>query len=160
VRTIGTARYGLAICKDMHSGALGRAYRAAGAQVMLVPAWDFNEDGEYAARLSALRGVESGFAMVRATREGRLTITDAYGRIVAETPSRPLPGAVLLGEVPAGAPPATPYRRVGNLFGWLCVAGTAGFVLSMPRRRFRRPPPFHPAPPAYEPPPDRPPAGR
>lgn len=135
VRTIGTVRYGLAICKDMHFGALGRAYRTGGAQVMLVPSWDFDEDGEYAARLSALRGVESGFAMVRATREGLLTITDAYGRIVAETPSRPMPGAVLLGEVPAGAPPVTPYGRGGDLFGWMCVAGTLWLAASMVYRQ-------------------------
>lgn len=160
VRTIGTARFGLAICKDMHFGALGRDYRAGGAQVMLVPAWDFDEDGVYAARLSALRGVESGFAMVRATREGLLTITDAYGRIVAEMPSRPMPGAVLLGEVPAGAPPATPYGRAGDLFGWLCVAGAAGFMLSIMRLRVTPPPPRHPAPPAYDTPPGRPSAGR
>ena len=104
---------------------------------MLVPAWDFGEDGTYAARLSALRGVENGFAMARAAREGLLTISDAYGRIVAETPSRPLPGAVLLAEVPAGTPRVTPYGRAGDLFGWLCVAAAAGCVVSMLRRRFR-----------------------
>jgi len=31
---------GLAICKDMHFAPLGLAYGVAGAQTMLVPAWD------------------------------------------------------------------------------------------------------------------------
>ena len=124
VRTIGGMRYGLAICKDMHFAQMGRAYGERAAAAMLVPAWDFGMDGAYEARLSALRGVENGFAMVRGAREGLLTVTDAYGRIVAETRSAPLPGATLLARVPAEAPLSTPYGRIGDVFGWLCVAGT------------------------------------
>ena len=123
LRTLGDTRYGLAICKDMHFAAMGRVYGQKGAQAMLVPAWDFGEDSVYAARLSALRGVESGFAMVRAAREGLLTVTDAYGRIIAETRSAPLPGAVLLAPLPAQPPLATLYQRIGDLFGWLCTGG-------------------------------------
>jgi apolipoprotein N-acyltransferase len=127
VRTIGATPYGLAVCKDMHFAALGRAYGERGAAAMLVPAWDFGEDGDYAARLSALRGVESGFAMVRAAREGWLTVTDAYGRRIAATPSAALPGATLLAHLPADASPATLYRRSGDVFGWLCLG--AGLLL-------------------------------
>lgn len=129
LRSIGAVRYGLAVCKDMHFAAMGRAYGARGAATMLVPAWDFGEDGEYAARLSALRGVESGFAMVRAAREGLLTVTDAYGRIVAETPSAPLPGAALLARIPAASPGPTFYAHTGDAVGWLCLCGA--LVLGM-----------------------------
>jgi apolipoprotein N-acyltransferase len=124
VRTANGARYGLAICKDLHFAALGRAYGSRHVQALLVPAWDFDEDGLYAARLSALRGVESGFAVVRAARQGLLTVTDPYGRIVAETPSAGLPGSTLLARVPAQHV-ATLYARTGDLFGWLCTAGAA-----------------------------------
>jgi apolipoprotein N-acyltransferase len=114
--------YGLAICKDMHFAREGRAYGGMDVQAMLVPAWDFGEDGTYAARQSAVRGVESGFAMIRAAREGLLTVTDAYGRIVAETASARLPGATLLARAPAGAHVDTWYARGGDAFGWLCTA--------------------------------------
>jgi apolipoprotein N-acyltransferase len=134
LRTVGGTRYGLAICKDMHFAAMGRAYGQKQAQAMLVPAWDFGEDSVYAARLSALRGVESGFAMVRAAREGLLTVTDAYGRIVAETRSAPLPGAVLLAHLPVQAPLQTLYQRTGDLFGWLCT-GAALLMLALGWRR-------------------------
>ncbi|WP_220433447.1 carbon-nitrogen hydrolase family protein, partial [Zemynaea arenosa] len=146
VRAIGSTSYGLAICKDMHFGAMGRAYGQRGAQVMLVPAWDFNDDGEYAARLSALRGVESGFAMVRAAREGLLTVTDQFGRIIAEAPSAAMPGTTLLAPLPAAAlsapgDPAGPrratlYARTGDMIGWL---GTLGALLCLLPRRRRRP---------------------
>lgn len=135
VRTIDGTRFGLAICKDMHFAAMGRAYGARAAVAMLVPAWDFGLDAEYAARLSALRGVESGFAMVRASREGLLTVTDAVGRIVAETPSATLPGATLLAHLPAAAPIATWYARSGDVIGWLCLgAGLLMLVLAYRRR--------------------------
>lgn len=139
VRAIGGTRYGLAVCKDMHFASMGRAYGQRQVQAMLVPAWDFNADGRYAARLSALRGVESGFAMVRAAREGLLTVTDAYGRVIAETPSAGLPGATLLARVPAQHI-ATPYARWGDWFGWLATAGAA-LLLAWPAvtRRARHP---------------------
>lgn len=143
LRTIDGMRYGLAVCKDMHFSAMGRAYGGRQAQAMLVPAWDFGVDGAYAARLSALRGVESGFAMVRAAREGLLTVTDAYGRILAETPSAALPGATLLAQLPVQPAVATPYRRIGDLFGWLCTAAAvlALLKLALGRHPARQTPP-------------------
>ena len=139
VRSIGGSPYGLAICKDMHFAGMGRAYGQRRAQAMLVPAWDFGLDGKYAARLSALRGVESGFAMARAAREGLLTVTDAYGRVVAESPSAPLPGATLLANLPAQRLD-TLYARTGDWFGWLCTGAAALMLLLMllPRRRLRQ----------------------
>ena len=78
---------GLAICTDMHFSALGQAYGAAGAGVMLLPAWDFQLDAWMGARMAVRRGVESGYAVLRAAREGVLTVSDAYGRGLAERAS-------------------------------------------------------------------------
>lgn len=139
VRTIDGTRFGLAICKDMHFAEMGRAYGARAAAAMLVPAWDFGLDAEYAARLSALRGVESGFAMVRASREGLLTVTDQVGRIVAETPSAMLPGATLLAHLPAAAPIATWYARSGDVVGWLCLGAGLLLLLLLLSLAYRRP---------------------
>jgi apolipoprotein N-acyltransferase len=133
VQTTGSTRFGLAICKDVHFAQFGRTYARLGAQALLVPSWDFGEDGEYAARLSAVRSVETGMPMVRAAREGLLTISDAYGRVINETTSKPLPGATLLGRVPAAAPGGTLYARTGDLFGWLCTA--AALLLALAYRK-------------------------
>jgi apolipoprotein N-acyltransferase len=133
VQAIDRTRYGLAICKDVHFAQFGRTYARLGAQALLVPSWDFGEDGEYAARLSAVRSVETGMPMVRAAREGLLTISDAYGRVINETTSKPLPGATLLGRVPAAAPGGTLYARTGDLFGWLCTA--AALLLALAYRK-------------------------
>lgn len=134
VHQVAGAPYGLAICKDMHFAALGRAYGQRQVAAMLVPAWDFFADRRLAAGMTATRGVENGYVVVRAARDGLLTVSDAYGRLLHEQPSAPLPGSTLLATVPVGAPLATPYTRLGNWWGWLCVAGTAG-LLAIGRRR-------------------------
>jgi apolipoprotein N-acyltransferase len=128
-RTIGEHTYGLAICKDMHFSGMGLSYARRGADVLLVPAWDFGEDGIYEARLSALRGLESGFSMVRNAREGMMTVTDPYGRVRAETRSAPMPGKLLMSTVPGGGPVRTAYSVIGDAFGWACVALCLPLVL-------------------------------
>lgn len=117
---------GLAICKDMHFASFGRLYGQAGAKadVMLVPAWDFQLDAWMGARMTQVRGVENGYAVVRAAREGLLTVSDAYGRVLAQTASSAMPGSVLLAALPARAD-VTPWASwLGPLFGWSCVAAS------------------------------------
>ena len=122
--------YGIAICKDMHFASLGRAYGVRGAAVMLVPAWDFNFLDEWLeSRTTTTRGVENGYAIVRAGRESLLSVTDPYGRVIAERESRSMPGADLLATLRVAPPLTTLYTRIGNLLGWLCVAGGAVFLV-------------------------------
>jgi len=112
-----SARFGVAICKDMDFPALGRAY--AGVDIVLVPAWDFGADAWLHSRMAMLRGVESGYAVVRSAREGVLTVSDAYGRVLAEAPSGPQ--TAFNAEVPSVSPRGTLYARVGDVFGWACL---------------------------------------
>jgi apolipoprotein N-acyltransferase len=125
VQPVAGQAMGLAICKDMHFAPLGHAYGAAGAQAMLVPAWDFQLDGWMGARMTVVRGVENGYAVLRAAREGVLTVSDAYGRVLAERASSTMPGSTLLAPLPAHPPVATWAGWLGPLFGWLCVALSA-----------------------------------
>jgi apolipoprotein N-acyltransferase len=133
VATIAGQTYGLAICKDMHFAALGRAYGRRHAAVMLVPAWDFAYlDGWLEARTTMLRGIENGYTIVRASREGLLTASDPYGRILTEVPSSTMPGRSLLAMVTVANPLSTLYTRIGNVLGWLSVA--AAVLLFVPSR--------------------------
>lgn len=132
-------RVGLAICKDMHFATLGRDYGVRDAAVMLVPAWDFGYlDAWLESRTTVLRGIENGYAVIRASREGWLTASDAYGRIVAEAPSAELPGALLLADLPIGARVPTLYTSIGNAFGWLCFAVVVVVGFANLRRRKHR----------------------
>jgi apolipoprotein N-acyltransferase len=116
-------KIGIAICKDMHFPTLGRQYAKQASELMLVPANDFEIDDWLTARMTMLRGVESGFSIARAARGGGISfVSDRYGRVQAERRSDKSVG-VLRSEV--HLPLATPalYGIVGDVFGWLCVLG-------------------------------------
>ena len=104
-------RVGLAICKDMHIPSIGREY--GGAEMMAVPAWDFGHDGWMGARMTAMRGVENGYAIARSAREGLLGAYDSVGRAIVEraTSERAM---VLTASLPIGGQ-AHPTRTSG---GW------------------------------------------
>ena len=124
VRDVVGYRAGIAICKDMHFAALGRGYGRETVNVILEPAWDFYVDGWMSMQMAALRGLESGYAVVHSARDSFLSVSDRFGNINARLRSRRLPGATLRVDVPMGPPGPTPYARFGDLFGWLCVAIT------------------------------------
>ncbi|OON69366.1 hypothetical protein B0919_08760 [Hymenobacter sp. CRA2] len=130
VRAVAGQPVGLAICKDLHFAALGRAYARRRVGALLVPAWDFDPDGQLAERMTATHGVENGYLIVRAARNGLLTVSDAYGRVVAERLSRRLPGQTLLVRTPVSPLVPTLYTRLGDALGWLCVAAGAGLLLT------------------------------
>ncbi|MBV9992785.1 MAG: hypothetical protein JOZ72_16010 [Alphaproteobacteria bacterium] len=119
------------ICKDMDFPAMLRsdAY-ASHPRLVAVPAWDFEADAFPHARLAIMRSVESGFAMARASRNGLLTLSDPYGRIAENQTSDAAPGFVALtGDVAIGAGAPTLYDRIGDAFGWACVALSAALLL-------------------------------
>jgi len=113
--------WGVAICKDMDFTPLSRKYGKAGAGLMLVPGWDFNLDRSWHGHIAVMRGVEDGFSLVRAAKDGYLTVSDDRGRVVAEARSDTAPFATLLASVPA-AHSATVYLLLGDWFAWLACA--------------------------------------
>jgi apolipoprotein N-acyltransferase len=116
-----SGRWGLQICKDMDFPKLSREYAAQGANLLLVPAWDFNLDGWLHARMAILRGVENGFALARSARNGLLTLSDNRGRILAEAATAPDRFVSVTGKVNVSRE-ETFYTRAGDWFAWLCVA--------------------------------------
>jgi apolipoprotein N-acyltransferase len=123
-------RIGLAVCKDMDFHDTARAYSDRGANLLLVPAWDFAADGRMHSRMAVMRGIENGFAVARAALRGNLTLSDDRGRVVAET-SDELGDATLIGEVPLHDS-HTLYARWGDWFAWLALA-TLVAALAMSR---------------------------
>jgi apolipoprotein N-acyltransferase len=117
-------QWGVIICKDLDFPRLVRRYRRAGAALLLAPAWDFKRDGWLHSRMAVMRGVECGVAIARVARAGRATVSDAAGRIIVDAPTDE-PTAVDALVAP-GLP--TAYSRLGDWFGWLCVAATACVV--------------------------------
>jgi apolipoprotein N-acyltransferase len=116
-----SGRWGMQICKDMDFPKLSREYAADGANLLLVPAWDFNLDRWLHSRMAVLRAVENGFALARSARNGLLTLSDNRGRILAETATAPDRFVSVTGKVNV-AREETFYTRTGDWFAWLCVS--------------------------------------
>jgi apolipoprotein N-acyltransferase len=112
--------WGVAICKDMDFPAWSRGYAERGVTILSVPAWDFVRDAHLHSRMAVVRGVENGFSIARAAAQGNLTLSDGYGRVLAEKSSSAEPDVLLVGDLGAG-PGATFYTRWGDWFGWVCV---------------------------------------
>jgi len=97
--------------------------------LVAIPAWDFGSDGGAEARKAVMRGLESGFAVARAARNGRLTLSDAQGRILAMTSTGPDGFTVLSRHVAIGPDPGdTLYDRIGDVFVWVSAFLGGGLI--------------------------------
>jgi len=126
--------WGVAICKDMDFTQPARQYGQAGAGLMLVPGWDFFEDWIQHGHMAIMRGVESGFGVVRAAKGGSLFVSDNRGRILAETKSDSAPFATLMAEVPA-THGTTLYLLLGDWFAWVVLATFLFALVQLVRHR-------------------------
>jgi len=131
-----SSRTAVAICKDMDFPAMLRTDARLHPTLFAVPAWDFGKDRRWHARLAIMRGVENGFAVARSAKEGLLTLSDAYGHVIAEKSSESGGMVTLVGDLPRGLG-ATLYARVGDAFAWICAGLSLlllGAALLAPRR--------------------------
>ena len=119
---------GTAICKDLDFPGYIKKYGKSNVSFLFIPAWDFEKDDWLHSRMAVLRGVENGFAEVRAARQGRLTISDCYGRVTYEANSSHGQGASLLGKVSLQKR-NTLYTRFGDWFGIINLIAAAVFLL-------------------------------
>lgn len=127
-------RWGVAICKDLDFPPTLREYGRLDVRYLAVPAWDFVADGRMHGRMAVVRGVENGYSVARAAQQGLVTLSDGYGRIVAEGASAD--DVAVVAELPPGPGP-TFYTRTGDWLGALAVVLLATLLL-LPRRRAGR----------------------
>ena len=130
-------KWGVAICKDMDFASPARLYGEAGAGLMLVPGWDFDVDGSWHGHIAVMRGVEDGFSVARAAKNGFLTVSDNRGRIVGEVSSSSAPFATLLVDVPA-AHSWTVYQLLSDWLAWVAIALLVFAIMQMVRHGQRR----------------------
>ena len=121
------------ICKDMDFPRTILADAQYGIRLMGVPAGDFGKDAWLHARMAIMRGVETGFAIVRAANEGLLTASDAQGRVIAQKHSASSGMTVLIASLPLG-PGSTLYGRIGDAFAWCIVVIFLGIGVRCARK--------------------------
>jgi len=128
----GRGTWGVAICKDMDFTQLSRRYGAAGAGLVLVPGWDFFLDWIQHGHMAIMRGVESGFSVVRSAKGGSLFASDDRGRILGEIKSDATPFSALLVSVPQ-THDRTVFLLLGDWFAWVAVAMLALCLVQVAR---------------------------
>ena len=128
----GQGTWGVAICKDMDFTQLSRRYGAAGAGLVLVPGWDFFLDWIQHGHMAVMRGVESGFSVVRSAKGGSLFASDDRGRILGEIKSDATPFSSLLVSVPQ-THDRTVFLLLGDWFAWVAVATLALCLVQVAR---------------------------
>jgi len=119
---------GVAICKDLDFPEYIKQYGRNKVVFLCIPAWDFVVDDWLHSRMAILRGVENGFSEVRTARLGRLTISDAYGRVNAEANSSNGKSTNLVGQIDL-ARIETFYTQHEDWFGLLMIITTISFIL-------------------------------
>jgi len=134
----GKGTWGVEVCKDMDFTQLSRRYGEAGAGLMLVPGWDFFRDWIAHGHMAIMRGVESGFGVVRSAKGGSLYVSDNRGRILAEIKSDATPFTALATSVPE-THDQTLFLELGDWFAWVAVAILIICLAQLARRQQLRP---------------------
>jgi apolipoprotein N-acyltransferase len=122
------------ICKDMDFPRTILGDAKHGIRLMGVPAGDFGKDAWLHARMAIMRGVENGFALVRAADEGLLSASDAEGRLIAQKRAASAGMTVLIAGLPLGPGP-TLYTRIGDAFARCVIVLFLGIALLCTRLR-------------------------
>ena len=86
--------------------------------------------------MAILRGVESGFSEIRTARLGRLTISDAYGRVNAEADCSGGKSTSLIGNVTINNT-ETLYKIYGDWFGLAITISALLFILRAIAKKLR-----------------------
>jgi apolipoprotein N-acyltransferase len=114
-------------------------------RLLAVPASEIGTHGDWSnlgaaaddwfhARAAVMRSVENGVPMARSAGRGLLTLNDRYGRLVTATRTS-ASFTTLVGDLPLdGRGGSTLYDRIGDAFGWLCLALGGGLVAISIRR--------------------------
>jgi apolipoprotein N-acyltransferase len=130
-------RVGVLTCNEAMLPEVARARVLAGAEILASPSNDSWIRSEKWAELMfdmvALRAVETGRYLVRASTSGPSAIIDPHGRVLART--EPCARDVALGPVRARSA-TTLYVRVGDAFGFGCAL-VVGAVLVLRSARGR-----------------------
>jgi apolipoprotein N-acyltransferase len=119
---------GTAICKDLDFPNYIQKYGKNNVSMLFIPAWDFEIDDWLHSRMAILRGVEFGFSEIRSARQGRLTISDCYGRVTDEANCSKGQKTNLIGIISIQNR-NTIYSRFGDYFGWINLVASFSFII-------------------------------
>ena len=128
-------RLATVICFDADYPALVRQAGQAGADILLVPASDWQPIAEMHSRMAIFRAIENGVALVRPTRQGTSLAVDHLGRLLGYKADYFVgDDHTMIVNVPVKGT-STLYVLIGDSFAYLSVIG---FVILAAAALWRR----------------------
>ena len=111
------------LCGDMDIPGVVKQVGHKGADILLIPSQETKPaDSPWHVLFTSFRAIENGVSVVRPTAGGISIATDPYGRTLASMDHASTEERVMVAHVPIHRV-GTIYSMVGDLFGWLTVAG-------------------------------------
>jgi apolipoprotein N-acyltransferase len=127
-------RLGTAICFDMDDPRLGRRLAAAGADIVLVPAYDSAGIRPFHSEVGLFRAIENGYSVFRQVTEGASMAVDGRGQLRAFQDYFSTGDRVMLADLPTrGARPLAP--AIGDLVAWLDLVLLGALIVLALRSR-------------------------
>jgi apolipoprotein N-acyltransferase len=119
------------ICHDANYTDVARKLTQHGAQLIAAGFFEFPGFGEQLWQNTTFRAVENHTTLVVAGATSAAAIIDPYGRQMALDVDRDGSEVVLVGDVSLGSGRGTPYTSLGDVLGWVSMAGLVAFVVYM-----------------------------
>jgi apolipoprotein N-acyltransferase len=136
VRTIETpyGRVASVICFDADFPQMIRQASKSNADILLVPAYDWEDINPYHTYMSSLRAIENGFSVVRQASNGWSAAFDNRGRQISGVDYDTAPEKVTISYVPTKAS-KTLYAIAGD---WFALSAVGSLILLITSRLFFR----------------------
>ncbi|MEJ2710420.1 MAG: nitrilase-related carbon-nitrogen hydrolase [Anaerolineales bacterium] len=99
-----------------------------GTDILLTTSLEFRDIVPMHAQITTFRSIENGVSLVRVADNGISFAADPYGRTLASVDYYTTSERVMVAQVPAYHV-TTIYAIIGDLFGWLAVAGLVAVTL-------------------------------
>ena len=131
IQTVDTPYGTLAgvVCCDLDYPYVIRQVSQRGVDILLDPSFEPTAENIAAhSRMASFRAIENGVSIFRPTSQGISLAIDPYGRTLGSMDATRVDERVLVVQLPNQRVP-TVYSVVGDLFGWLVVAGFAVIVV-------------------------------
>ena len=99
-----------------------------GTDILLSPSLDLKDASPLHAYMAKMRAIENGVSVVRVADNGLSAVYDPYGRTLATMDHFTAGERVIVAQVPTKGT-GTIYPIIGDLFGWLAVAGFVALII-------------------------------
>ncbi len=119
------------ICHDGNYTDVARRLARNGAQLIGAAFFEFPGFGEQLWQNETFRAVENHTALVVTGTTSVAAVIDPYGRQVALNVEKGGSEVILIGDVSLGSGQGTLYTSLGDVLGWVALAGLVAFLVYM-----------------------------